>query len=162
LAVPFGMITASLSSARPETESRMPITVYGSSPRKIAGAESTRLIPSRSAACLPRTTTLSPRWSCPASKNRPVFSTARIASNNPAEPDITVNALPSPPFRPATLLTRSSPTSTTLTVPTASTPFNRASRSGASHGNSVAASPSCPFFSPGSTTTRVACARSNF
>jgi hypothetical protein len=55
----------------------------------MAGCESTRLMPSRFAAFLPSTTTWSPRWSWPESKNRPVCSTERTASKSPPEAAMT-------------------------------------------------------------------------
>ena len=111
-----------------------------SSPIRIAVCALTVTMPSCWAAFGPSTTTRSALSAWPRSNTRPLRTTARTAANSSGD------AAATPRLRAALdsgsltgeVLTSRPPTLTWLTVPAATTPFNRCSRCGASHGIMVA------------------------
>ena len=128
---------------------------------KTAGCWSTRVMPTRRAAPGPRTRTRSARCECPASKNRPVSSSACTARKAPGDAAL-IGSWIAPAARGSlsgTERTSAPRTSTSEMVPAAATPLRRRRRASASQGRTVPPAP--PPRAEGLMTTSVAESASN-
>ena len=127
---------------------------------KIAGCWSTREMPTRRAAFAPSTTTRSARREWPASKNRPADSSARTARKRPGEAAFIGSCVA--PAASGSLIgtdrTSAPRTSTSASVPAATTPLRRRRRASASHGRTALRAP--PARTEGLTTMSVAASAS--
>ena len=99
--------------------------------------------PTRSAALRPSTTTRSPRAEWPASKKRPADSWAWTAANRPGDAAF-IGSCVAPAASGSLIGTERTSwprTSTSASVPAATTPLSRRSRASASHGSTIAPLP---------------------